>query len=101
MIKKLVYRLKKALYGLKQAPRAWYYCLDKYLHQQGFSKRSTDSNLYIKIDNDKLIILVVYVDDIIFGSNEEAMSQNFALVMQKGEVNRLTINNKGINQITR
>jgi len=25
----------------------------------------------------------VYVDDIIFGSNEEAMSQNFALVMQK------------------
>jgi len=25
----------------------------------------------------------VYVDDIIFGSNEEAMNQNFALVMQK------------------
>jgi len=25
----------------------------------------------------------VYVDDIIIGSNEEAMSQNFALVMQK------------------
>jgi len=80
---KFVCRLKKALYGLKQAPRAWYYCFDKYLHQQDFSKGSTDSNLYIKIDNDKLLILVVYVDDIIFGSNEEAMSQNFALVMQK------------------
>eukprot|EP00253_Pinus_taeda_P004775 PITA_04775 len=79
----LVCRLKKALYGLKQAPRAWYYRLDKYLHQQGFSKGSIDINLYIKIDNDKLLILVVYVDDIIFGSNEEAMSQNFALVMQK------------------
>ena len=25
----------------------------------------------------------MYVDDIIFGSNEEAMSQSFALVMQK------------------
>eukprot|EP00253_Pinus_taeda_P034719 PITA_34719 len=35
---KLVCRLKKALYGLKQAPRAWYYRLDKYLHQQGFTK---------------------------------------------------------------
>eukprot|EP00253_Pinus_taeda_P031608 PITA_31608 len=79
----LVCRLKKALYGLKQAPRAWYYRLDKYLHQQGFSKGSADSNLYLKIENDKLIILVVYVDDIIFGSNEEAMSQSFALVMQK------------------
>eukprot|EP00253_Pinus_taeda_P009236 PITA_09236 len=75
--------LKKALYGLKQAPRAWYYCLDKYLHQQGFSKGSADSNLYIKIENDKLLILVVYVDEIIFGSNEEAMSQSFALVMPK------------------
>jgi len=57
--------------------------LDKYLHQQGFSKGSTDNNLYIKIENDKLLILVVYVDDIIFGSNEEAMSQSFSLVMQK------------------
>eukprot|EP00253_Pinus_taeda_P013081 PITA_13081 len=80
---KLVCRLKKALYGLKQAPRAWYYQLDKYLHQQGFVKGSTDSNLYVKIDNNKLLILVVYVDDIIFGSYEEDMSQNFALVMQK------------------
>eukprot|EP00253_Pinus_taeda_P014154 PITA_14154 len=79
----LVCRLKKALYGLKQAPRAWYYRLDKYLHQPGFSKGSADSNLYIKVENDKLLILVVYVDDIIFCSNEEAMSQSFALVMQK------------------
>eukprot|EP00253_Pinus_taeda_P030743 PITA_30743 len=79
----LVCRLRKALYGLKQAPRAWYYHLDKYLHQQGFSKGSADSNLYIKIENDKLLLLVVYVDDIIFGNNGEAMSQSFALVMQK------------------
>ena len=79
----LVCRLKKALYGIKQAPRASYYRLDKYLHQQGFSKGLPDSNLYIKIENDKLLILVVYVDDIIFGSNEEAMSQSFSLVMQK------------------
>eukprot|EP00253_Pinus_taeda_P024516 PITA_24516 len=79
----LVCKLKKALYGLKQAPRAWYYQLDKYLYQQGFSKGSANSNLYIKIGNDKLLILVVYVDDIIFGSNEETMSQSFVMVMQK------------------
>jgi len=35
--------------------------LEKYLHQQGFSKGSADSNLYIKIENDKLLILVVVV----------------------------------------
>eukprot|EP00253_Pinus_taeda_P003549 PITA_03549 len=42
---KLVCKLKKALYGLKQAPRAWYYRLNKYLQQQGFTKRiSLSSN---------------------------------------------------------
>src|SRR3984957_3632939 len=55
---KLVCKLKKALYGLKQAQRACYYRMDKYLHQQGFSKGSTDRNLYIKIDNDKFLIIV-------------------------------------------
>jgi len=43
-MEKLVCKLRKALYGLKQAPRAWYYCLDKYLHQEGFSKGSADPN---------------------------------------------------------
>jgi len=71
---KLVCKLKKVLYGLKQATRACYYHLDKYLHQEGFSKGSADSNLYTKNENDKLLIVVGYVDDIIFGSNEESMS---------------------------
>jgi len=35
------------------------------------------------MDIGKLLIIIVYVDDIIFGSNEESMSQNFALVMQQ------------------
>ena len=77
----LVCKLKKALYSLKQAPRAWYFHLDKYLQQQGFTKDSTDINLYTKVENDKLLIIVVYVDDIIFGKNEESMSQNFSSVM--------------------
>eukprot|EP00253_Pinus_taeda_P034981 PITA_34981 len=80
---KFICKLKKALYDLKQAPRGWYYLLEKYLQQQGFTKGSTDRNLYTKIENDKLLTIVVYVDDIIFGSNEESISQNFALVMQQ------------------
>jgi len=79
--KNLFCRLKKALYGLKQAPQEWYYCLDKYLQQQGFTKWYANINLYTKIENDKLLIIVVYVDDIIFGSNEESMCQKFASVM--------------------
>ena len=77
-----VCRLKKAQYGLNQAPRAWYARLDGYLHQQGFKKCIVDSNLYIQIDKDNLTIIEVYVDDTIFGSNDDQVSKNFATRMQ-------------------
>ena len=78
-----VCRLKRALYGLKQAPRAWYSRLDRYLLQQNFKRGSADSNLYIKQDNDNILIIEVYVDDIIFGSDDDSLSQQFTTDMQK------------------
>jgi hypothetical protein len=78
-----VYRLKKALYGLKQAPRAWYSRLDNYLRHQGFRKGNIDSNLYIKEENDSLIIVEIYVDDIIFGSDDDRLNKQFAKSMHK------------------
>jgi len=80
---KFVCKLKKELYGIKQAPHAWYYCLDKYLQQQGFTKGYANRNLYIKVGNGKLLIVIVCVDDIIFGSNEESVSQRYASFMQQ------------------
>jgi hypothetical protein len=77
-----VCRLKKALYGLKQAPRAWYSRLDRYLHQKGFRKGNADNNLYIKVNQDNIFLIEVYVDDIIFGSDDDRMSQKFANDMQ-------------------
>ena len=71
------------MYGLKQAPRAWYARLDKYLQQKGFKRGSVDNNLYIKMDKESMIIIEVYVDDIIFGSDDDRLSQEFAKDMQK------------------
>jgi len=62
----LVCRLKKALYVLKQAPKAWYARLEKYLLQQGFKNGMVDSNPIVRIENDKQLFIVIYVDDIIF-----------------------------------
>jgi hypothetical protein len=76
-----VRKLKKALYGLKQAPRAWYSRLDKYLHQEGFRKGSADNNLYIKVTQDSILLIKVYVD-IIFGSNDDRLTHKFAKDMQ-------------------
>jgi hypothetical protein len=52
--------------------------LDKYLQQQGFRKGNADNNLYIKVNQDSILIIEVYVDDIIFGSDDDRMSQKFA-----------------------
>jgi hypothetical protein len=78
----MVYKLKKTLYGLKQDPRAWYARLDIYLTQQGFNKGSSNSNLYFRIEGKIILIVVVYVDDIIFSGNE-GMCKIFAEEMQK------------------
>eukprot|EP00253_Pinus_taeda_P022104 PITA_22104 len=75
--------LKKTLYGLKQAHRAWYARLDHYLQQQGFKKGVARSNLYIKTDKDKLLVTLVYVDDMIFASNNDEMSHEFSQNMSK------------------
>jgi hypothetical protein len=75
-------KLKKTLYGLKQAPIAWFSRLDSHLQQHRYKRGATDNNLYIKIENQNMIIVVVYVDDIIFGSNPDALSKQFATEMQ-------------------
>jgi hypothetical protein len=77
-----VCKLKKALYGLKQDPRAWYSRLDKYLQQAGFRKGSVDNNLYIKVSQGNILLIEVYVDYIIFGSDYDRLSQKFAKDMQ-------------------
>ena len=77
-----VCKLKKALYGLKQAPRAWYSRLDTYLQHGRFRKESAYNNLYIKVTQDCILLIEVYVDDTIFGSNDDKLSQKFAKDMQ-------------------
>ena len=64
-----VCKLNKSLYGLKQTPCAWYYRLDKYLQDKGFKRGTVDNNLYIKIEGNDFLIVLVYVDDIIFRCN--------------------------------
>nr|GFB12725.1 hypothetical protein [Tanacetum cinerariifolium] len=64
-----VYKLKKALYGLKQAPRAWYDMLSSFLISQDFSKGSVDPTLFIHRNNNNLLLVQIYVDDIIFAAS--------------------------------
>jgi hypothetical protein len=66
--------LEEEVYIEQLVPRAWYSRLDKYLHQAGFRKRSEDNNLYIKVTQDGILLIEVYIDDIIFGSTDDRLS---------------------------
>ncbi|XP_024019082.1 uncharacterized protein LOC112090920 [Morus notabilis] len=76
-----VFKLKKALYGLKQAPRAWYDRLSKFVLQNGFSIRKVDTTLFTQTKGDDLIIVQIYVDDIIFGSTNVSLCEEFSKCM--------------------
>ncbi|GAU28943.1 hypothetical protein TSUD_59560 [Trifolium subterraneum] len=86
-----VYRLKKALYGLKQAPRAWYSEIDSYFIQQGFQKSQSEPTLYVKHQGkDDILLVAVYVDDLVYPSNNKKMVENFKIeMMKKYEMNDL------------
>jgi hypothetical protein len=70
------------LYDLKQARKAWYYRLDRYLQQKGFRKGNANNNHYIKVTEDSILLIEVYVDDINFGSDDDRLSQKFPKDMQ-------------------
>jgi len=58
--------LKKALYVIKQALRAKYTQIDSYMTRLGFSKSDVYLNLYLKVKKNEHVILLLYVDELVF-----------------------------------
>ena len=69
-----VRRLKRALYGLKQALRAWYNRIDKYFTMLGFTKSEEDANPYHIVVDGKLLIIVLYVDELRLTGDEKVIT---------------------------
>ncbi|CAI5481529.1 unnamed protein product [Closterium sp. Yama58-4] len=64
-----VCKLNKSIYGLKQAPRCWYQKLAAVLEEMGFRTSSCDESLFLKGEGEKLVLFLVYVDDILLFSS--------------------------------
>mmetsp|Transcript_139 Transcript_139/g.208 ORF Transcript_139/g.208 Transcript_139/m.208 type:complete len:116 (+) Transcript_139:1010-1357(+) len=65
-----VLKLHRSLYGLKQSPRNWNTTLNQWLISIQFERSLSDPCLYIKKSNTgKIFIVIVYVDDLILGTN--------------------------------
>ena len=76
-----VFKLKKALYGLTQAPRAWYERLSKFLIFSGFKMGKINTTLFIKTKDKDMLIVQIYVDDIMFGTTNGSLCEEFSKSM--------------------
>lgn len=75
---KKVLKLHKALYRLKQEPRAWFNTIEKYFVQEGFERCQSEQTLFTKWSNaGNTLILSVYVDDLIYTSENAVMLEDF------------------------
>jgi len=78
-----VYKLNKALYGLKQAPRTWFSRIESYFQKEGFTKSRHDYTLFVKKKEEKMIMVCVYFDDLIYVGNDEEMCSKFKKSMKE------------------
>jgi hypothetical protein len=53
------------------------------MKKQGYKRGTTENNLYIKIEDQNMIFVVVYVDDITFGSNLTTLRRKFSTRLQE------------------
>ncbi|CAI7816646.1 unnamed protein product [Closterium sp. NIES-54] len=78
-----VCKLKKSIHGLKKAPRCWYQKLAAVLEEMGFRTSSCDESLFLKGEGEKLVLFLVYVDDILLFSNSMKEIQNVQQQLMK------------------
>ena len=65
----IVYKILRSLYGLKKGPWAWYEKMNSFFLSLEFSQCHYDPIVYVQHLGDKLLIVVLYVDDLIITSN--------------------------------
>jgi Reverse transcriptase (RNA-dependent DNA polymerase) len=66
-----VCKLKKSLYGLKQSLRAWFNRFRMIVCGMKYKQCSGEHTLFYKYFRRHIIILIVYVDDIVFTGDDE------------------------------
>lgn len=64
-------KIKRGLYGLQESAKLWYETLAKDLIQQGYVCSKYDQAMFNKIQNDRLDLILVYVDDMLLAGSKE------------------------------
>ncbi|CAI7781849.1 unnamed protein product [Closterium sp. NIES-53] len=78
-----VCQLLKSLYGIKQAPRLWQQYLHARLTRIGFQQLPHDQGMYRLTIGDDYILLIVYVDDLLYIASTDNVTTWFEGELQK------------------
>jgi hypothetical protein len=76
-----VLKLKKSIYGLKQSGLNWNNLISNFLIALGFTRCVADNCTFI-IHSPDLIIIIIYVDDLIFGSRSQRAIDRYKMEIQ-------------------
>ena len=69
----MVCKLHKSIYGLKEASRSWNKRFDQVIKSFGFDRNEEEPCVYRKMQNDIVVFLILYVDDILLIGNDFEM----------------------------
>lgn len=84
---KRVCRLLKSLYGLKQSPRCWIEGFAFFIRGLGFSQSSADPCLYIYVNGEERVFLVIFVDDgLVAATHDYLITKLFRDLARKFEI---------------
>ncbi|CAI7888856.1 unnamed protein product [Closterium sp. NIES-54] len=78
-----VCQLLKSLYGIKQAPRLWQQYLHARLIRIGFKQLPHDQGMYRLTKGSEYVLLIVYVDDLLYIGSTDGITTLFEGELQK------------------
>ncbi|MCQ7012854.1 hypothetical protein M9Y11_18445, partial [Clostridioides difficile] len=79
----MVCKLKKSIYGLKQASRSWNIRFDEVIQSYGFTQCPDEQCVYRRRDENVVVFLVLYVDDILLIGNSKKVLSDVRVWLSK------------------
>ena len=77
------FKLKNSLCGLKQSPRAWFDRFSKAVKKHGYTQAQCDHTLFKKSEDEKILVLLVYVGDILLTRDDTTEGERMKKVLAK------------------
>ena len=80
--------LKKVLYGLKQA--LWYERHSNFHCENDFVKSKIGYDLFLKVKDNEMLLVQIYVDDIILSATNESLCEYFSNMQKEIEMSMIS-----------